>query len=125
MPEIQGPDKIFQDGLAKGQINLQQCDDCERFIFFPRILCPHCKGSSLTWRLASGDGTIHTTTTVRRKSERGGDYNVCMVELAEGVRMMSRVDEISPDDVKIGLPVTAFVGEIDGVPAVLCKPAGD
>ena len=36
--------------------------------------------------------------------------------------MMSRVDEISPAEVTIGLPVTAFVGEIDGVPAVLCKP---
>jgi len=123
MPEMQGPDKTFRDGLAEGHINLQQCDDCERFIFFPRIMCPHCEGRSLTWRRASGDGTVHTTTTVRRKAERGGDYNVCIVELTEGVRMMSRVDDISPDNVKIGLPVTAFVGEIDGVPAVLCKPA--
>ncbi|MDF1669795.1 MAG: OB-fold domain-containing protein [Roseovarius sp.] len=123
MPEMQGPDKTFRDGLAKGQIHIQQCDDCERFIFFPRVLCPHCKGQSLTWRAASGDGTVYTTTTVRRKPERGGDYNICMVELAEGVRMMSRVDDISPDNVKIGQPVTAFVGEIDGVPAVLCKPA--
>lgn len=122
MPESQGPDKTFRDGLAKGQINLQQCNGCQKFIFFPRVLCPHCKGRSLTWHPASCGGIVHTTTTVRRKPERGGDYNVCMVELAEGVRMMSRVDEISPAEVTIGLPVTAFVGEIDGVPAVLCKP---
>lgn len=77
----------------------------------------------LTWHAASGKGEIHTTTTVRRRPEKGGDYNVCMIELSEGVRMMSRVDDIDPADVQIGMAITAFVGDIDGTPAVLCKPA--
>ncbi|MBV1863896.1 MAG: OB-fold domain-containing protein [Rhodobacteraceae bacterium] len=118
-----GPDATFRDGLSKGQINLQQCGNCDQFIFFPRINCPHCGGTSLTWHPASGKGEVHTATTVRRRAEKGGDYNVSMIELAEGVRMMSRVDGIAPLDVKIGLAITAFAGEIDGIPAVLCKPA--
>ena len=118
-----GPDAKFRDGLSKGQINLQQCGDCSRFIFFPRINCPHCGGTSLIWHRATGNGEVHTTTTVRRRAEKGGDYNVCMIELSEGVRMMSRVDQIAPLDVKIGMAITAFVGDIDGQPAVLCKPA--
>lgn len=121
MPELQGPDAVFRDGLHGGEIRLQQCDHCERFIFFPRVLCPHCKGKSMTWRRTSGRGVVHTTTTVRRKAEQGGDYNVCMIDLAEGVRMMSRVTDLAPQDVTIGLPVTAYVGEIDGAPVVLCK----
>jgi hypothetical protein len=60
---------------------------------------------------------------VRRKPERGGDYNVCMVELEEGVRMMSRVDGIAPDGVKIDMAVTAFVADADGTPAVFFKPS--
>ncbi len=123
MKDISGPDSTFRKGLSKGQINLQQCDGCSRSIFFPRVLCPHCGGMSLTWHRASGAGEVHTTTTVRRRPESGGDYNVCMIELAEGVRMMSRVDGIAPADVRIGMKITAFAGEIDGTPAVLCKPA--
>tara|TARA_R110002110_G_scaffold125593_1_gene303771 strand:+ start:4010 stop:4240 length:231 start_codon:yes stop_codon:yes gene_type:complete len=71
---------------------------------------------------ASGKGRVHTTTVVRRKPERGGDYNVCMVELEEGVRMMSRVEGIAPDDVVIDMQVSAFVGEAEGDLLVLFKP---
>ena len=59
---------------------------------------------------------------VRRKPEHGGDYNVCMVELEEGVRMMSRVEGIAPGDVVIDMAVTAFVGEAEGASVVLFKP---
>lgn len=118
-----GPDAHFREELAKGEINLQKCGDCDKFHFFPRVICPHCGSTALTWHRASGKAEVHTTTTVRRRAESGGDYNVCMVELAEGVRMMSRVDDIAPDKVKIGMAVTAFAGEINGTPAVLCKPA--
>ncbi|OUS05457.1 DNA-binding protein [Rhodobacterales bacterium 52_120_T64] len=119
-----GPDAYFRQGLANGEINLPKCRDCDRFHFFPRVHCPHCGSIKLTWQPASGKGEVHTTTTVRRRPESGGDYNVCMIELTEGVRMMSRVDGILPVEVKIGLAITAFVGEINGTPAVLCKPAG-
>jgi len=118
-----GPDAKFRDGLSKGQIDIPRCEDCGKSHFFPRVNCPHCGSTTISWHRASGKGEVHTTTTVRRRPESGGDYNVCMVELAEGVRMMSRVDGIAPADVKIGMPVEVFVGDIDGNPAVLCKPA--
>ncbi|MGB3555566.1 MAG: OB-fold domain-containing protein [Jannaschia sp.] len=118
------PDRTFRAALADGRIRLQHCGTCDRHIFYPREICPHCHGSGLAWRDATGDGTIYTTTVVRRKPERGGDYNVCMVELSEGVRMMSRVDGIPPGDVSIGMAVTAHVGEIDGAPAILLTPKG-
>lgn len=123
VPET-GPDRVFRDGLAEGRIRLQRCRECGRHVFYPRLLCPHCHSDALDWHEASGEGIVYTTTVVRRKPERGGDYNLCMVELAEGVRMMSRVEGIAPTDVAIGMAVTAFAGEIDGVPAVLCRPRG-
>ncbi|MGC8203201.1 Zn-ribbon domain-containing OB-fold protein [Aliiroseovarius sp. PTFE2010] len=124
MPNATGPDQIFQQALANQEILLPKCDDCGAFHFFPRVLCPHCHGAAISWQRASGKGRVHTTTVVRRKPERGGDYNVCMVELEEGVRMMSRVEGIAPDDVVIDMEVTAFVGEAEGAPAVLFKPVG-
>ena len=122
MPDAKGPDQTFQRALANKEILLPRCDDCGAFHFFPRVLCPHCHGAAISWIPASGKGRVHTTTVVRRKPEHGGDYNVCMVELEEGVRMMSRVEGIAPGDVVIDMAVTAFVGEAEGASVVLFKP---
>lgn len=123
MPDATGPDQIFQRALTNGEIMLPRCDDCGVYHFFPRVLCPHCHGTAISWHPASGKGRVHTTTVVRQKPERGGDYNVCVVELEEGVRMMSRVEGIAPGDIVIDMAVTAFVGGAEGQPAVLFKPA--
>ncbi len=123
MQDAKGPDQLFQRALAEGEILLPKCDDCGAYHFFPRVLCPHCHGTAISWKQAGGKGRVHTTTVVRRKPERGGDYNVCVVELDEGVRMMSRVEGIAPGEVVIDMPVTAFVVEAEGVPAVLFKPS--
>jgi len=117
-----GPDAKFRAGLSRGEIKIQKCNDCNKHIFFPRIHCPHCYGTSIDWVKTNGDGVIYSTTTVHRKPERGGDYNIVLVDLVEGVRMMSRVEEVAPDAVVIGMPVVAFVGDVNGVPGVLFKP---
>ena len=46
---------------------------------------------------------------MRRKAEAGGDYNVALVDLAEGPRLMSRVDGVPPEQVRIGMAVQARV----------------
>ena len=43
-----------------------------------------------------GTGTVHAVTTVRRKADAGGDLNVSLIDLDEGVRLMSRVEGIPP-----------------------------
>lgn len=55
------------------------------------------------------------------KFECGGDYNVCMVELEEGVWMMSWVDGIVFDGVKIDMVVIVFVVDVDGIFVVFFK----
>ncbi len=123
MQDAKRPDQFFQRALAEGEILLPKCDDCGAYHFFPRVLCPHCHGTAISWKQAAGKGRVYTTTVVRRSANRGGDYNVCMVELQEGVRMMSRVEGIAPGEVAIDMAVTAFVGEAEGAPAVLFKPS--
>ncbi len=83
------------------------------------MVCPHCGGDRLDWVAPSGRGTVYSTTVVRRKPADGGDYNICLVDLAEGPRMMSRVSGLAPEQVKIGMPVSARVAEglVEFVPA--------
>jgi uncharacterized OB-fold protein len=78
------------------------------------MLCPHCGADRLSWKTPDGRGTVYSTTVVRRKPEAGGDYNVALIDLAEGVRLMSRVDGIAPDAVRIGMAVRAQVAVNDG-----------
>jgi hypothetical protein len=58
-------------------------------------------------------------TTVRRKAEAGGDYNVSLVDLDEGVRLMSRVENVKPLELNIGQRVQARVQVTEGRGLVL------
>ncbi|MFZ2629832.1 MAG: Zn-ribbon domain-containing OB-fold protein [Rugosibacter sp.] len=104
-----GPDAIFAAALDEGKFLIQHCNACSKHVFYPRVICPHCGSPDLAWQPASGRGAVYATTVVRRKPEHGGDYNVALVDLAEGPRLMSRVDGVSPHDVRIGMAVVAQV----------------
>jgi uncharacterized protein len=114
-----GPEKRYLEALARGRFEIQKCALCARHVFYPRVLCPHCGGERLEWVAPGGRGTVYSTTVVRRRPAEGGDYNVCLVDLAEGVRLMSRVAGIAPDAVTIGMAVEARVvdGLVEFVPA--------
>ena len=117
-----GPDQIYSDFLKKGVFSLPKCQDCHKFHFFPRVVCPHCGGFNLEWQPVSGKGEVYSTTTIRRKPERGGNYNVCHVTLAEGPRLMSRVEGVDSLDVNIGDQVTAVINKDEDAPFIVFTP---
>jgi uncharacterized protein len=100
--------------LNRGRFFIQRCLGCKASIYFPREVCPQCASDQLEFVAPSGNGTVYAVTTVRRKVDAGGDYNVSLVDLDEGVRLMSRVDNLSPNDVKIGQRVKARIHIADG-----------
>ncbi|HWK53311.1 MAG TPA: Zn-ribbon domain-containing OB-fold protein [Hyphomicrobiales bacterium] len=114
-----GPVQMYQDALTRGQFLIQQCKDCGNHIFYPRVMCNHCGSAVFRWVEPTGKGEVYSTSVVRRKAEKGGDYNVALITLEEGPRMMGRVLGMAPDKVRIGMVVSAHVGEIDGEPAVV------
>ena len=125
MNEIEGaesPDDAFRRYLEAGEVRLQVCGDCGRQVFPPRVLCPRCGLTDLTWSVIDGSASVYSTTTVRQKPARGGDYNVCIVELTEGARMLSRVNGAAPADVTIGDHVVAVIDKIDDQPVVAFVP---
>ncbi|MFC3609345.1 Zn-ribbon domain-containing OB-fold protein [Stutzerimonas tarimensis] len=103
----------YQAALDRGEFLIQCCGACTRAVFFPRELCPHCGAPDPQWQAPSGRGVVYATTVVRRKPEAGGNYNIALVDLEEGVRVMSRIEGLAAEDVRIGLPVQAYV-EING-----------
>lgn len=78
-------------------------------MWYPREVDPDSPGSPIEWREASGDGVVYAASVQHRpgpgRNPDDGPYVVALVELAEGVRMMSNVVGCPPDDVTVGMPV--------------------
>ena len=115
---------FHQDELDAGRFLVQRCSACCRHVYYPRASCPHCGSAALEWTMPSGLGTVHAVTTVRPKPADGGDLNVSLIDLDEGVRLMSRVTNLAPEQVRIGQRVKARVQVQDGRGLVLFDAMG-
>ena len=118
-----GPAAIYRDNLAAGRFELQICESCAKQVFPPRVICPHCSALKLRWAKASGAGTVYSTTVVRDRPENGGNRNIALIDLAEGARLMSRVEGVAPETVRIGMKVKARIAATDAGPLVVFDPA--
>lgn len=107
------PEAEWRAHLAAGRFMLQRRRGSGEYFFYPRIAAPGSGDEDVEWAAASGAGTIHAVTIVRRKPPEP-DYNVVLVDLAEGPRLMSRVVDCVNEDIRIGASVRARIDESDG-----------
>lgn len=118
MTTTASPHATYVAHLAKGELAYQWSPEARRAVFYPRLVCPFTGSSRLEWRIASGLGTVHSTTTVH--PVEGTPFNVALIDCDEGFRLMSRVEDIAPESVKIGQRVRFRVhtpgGEDDPYP---------
>jgi len=101
------PLAAYQEYCKQGVLAYQYCPDDGTAVFYPRLLSPVSGSPNLEWRISKGLGTVYATTTVHGKVKEQAPYNVAIIELDEGYRMMSRVEDIPSRDVKIGMRVRA------------------
>ena len=116
-----GPEAEFHAYLEAGRFMIQRSKSTGKHLFYPRAAIPGSGERDLEWVEASG-GVVYSTTVNRRSPEKGGAFNVALIDLAEGPRMMSRVVDIAAEDVKIGMAVTAKIGEINGERCIVWSP---
>jgi uncharacterized OB-fold protein len=93
----------YYEHCKKGELAYQVCSDDNTPVFFPRAVAPRTGSPNLEWRVSKGLGTVYATTVVYYKNE--APLNVALIDLDEGFRMMSRVEDIDPLQVKIGMRV--------------------
>lgn len=111
-PDIH-PDAEYQAFLDKGQFKLPRAKDTGEVFFYPRVAAPRSGSRNLEWIDASGNGIIHSVTVVSQRPPTP-PYNVVLVDLEEGPRLMSRVEGIAADQVRIGMQVRARIDQIEG-----------
>jgi hypothetical protein len=98
--------------LKRGELGYQFSPSLGKAVFYPRVIAPVTGEADLEWRTSKGLGTVHATTVVH--SQQGEAYNVCLIDVDEGFRMMSRVEEIPPTAVRIGMRVKFRVHTPEG-----------
>lgn len=117
-----GPEAQYREFLRAGRFMIQRSATTGRYVFYPRIAVPGTGMSDLEWVAASGLGTIYCITVNRTRT---GSYNIALVELDEGPRLLTRIEGV--ETAPIGTRVRARIAAIDGEPAVVfdvVAPAG-
>jgi len=81
-------------------------------VFYPRALCPHCFSDQLSWITATGRGVIYSYTVAHQAFGAFAEdipFIIAIVELEEGVRMMTRIIDAPREKVTIGTAVQLVI----------------
>ncbi len=109
---IPEPDQVtapFWTAAREGRLLIQHCPACGVHQFYPQSSCRGCLSDNLEWVDAKGKGTIYSYTVVHRAPNRPFEpdvpYTVALVDLDEGCRMLSNIVEVTPEAIRVGMPV--------------------
>jgi uncharacterized OB-fold protein len=106
LPAPDHASRHYWQSAAEGRLVLQRCTDCGEFQFYPRSLCASCAGE-IGWVDGSGRGTLYTYTIIRQNRSKAfaglSPYAVGIVELEEGVRMMSDIVDCDVETLRVGM----------------------
>jgi uncharacterized protein len=128
LPEIQPWSKPFWEGTKAHKLLIQECKECGQKIFYPRKFCPECWSADLTWSEASGRAKIFSCSTtlagVEERFEADLPFVLALVDLEEGIRMMTNIVNCNPEEVRIGMDVEVVFEDVtDEITLPKWKPA--
>jgi uncharacterized OB-fold protein len=114
---MNGPEAEYRAFLADGRFMIPRSRSTGRHVFYPRVAVPGTGEPDLDWVPASGRATIYAITVNRA---RDATYNLALVDLDEGPRMMTRIDGV--ETAPIGTKVQARIIQENGAPLVVFVP---
>jgi uncharacterized protein len=114
-PGVHRDNRFFWEGVRRGELLIQRCAECGRLRHPPSPMCPACRSLAADAVKSSGRGTVYSYCRPHEPRLPGFDpgYVVALVELAEGVRLVSNLVGIDPAAVDIGLPVEVEFVAVD------------
>jgi uncharacterized protein len=110
----------FWRHCSSGELRFQRCADCRAWRHLPRLACAECGSDRWTWELSTGRGRIHSWTITHQPLLRDFPepvpYAVVVVEMDEGVRMVSGLRDLEPCDLDLELAVeVVFEAVAEGI----------
>ena len=112
--EISAP---FWEGLKAERLLIQQCNQCNDWVFYPRRHCPQCFAHDLSWRKVSGGATLYSFTVTRIATlpdfADEMPQMLAVIELDQGVHINSNLVGLDESEVKIGMRLQPVFAEVD------------
>ena len=109
LPLMTGMTEEFYQHCAAGELRFQRCSDCGTWRHVPRELCAACGSFEWALDLSSGKGRVFTWTVVVRPLHPAFSgqepYAPVVVEMEEGVRVLARVMDCTPEELEMDMPV--------------------
>jgi len=117
----------FWTHCAQGNLCFQRCDECGAWRHPPRHMCPRCGAIKWKWTESAGRGRLFSWTVTHRAMYPAFagrvPYASVIVELEEGVRLVSAVRGLPLDALRLDLPVqVAFEPRADGSTVPVFQP---
>jgi uncharacterized OB-fold protein len=121
-PDTQDDSRFWAEA-AQGRLVFQRCDQCAALRWPAAGVCPECLGRGFGWEEVEPTGSVWSYAVYHRAYSSAlkdrVPYNVALVELDCGVRLVSTLVGFAADDDPMGARVTASfeaVGEHPSVP---------
>ena len=109
-PSMTPDTQFFWDGLKNHTLLIQSCSQCDAVRHPPRPMCPRC--NSLAWHTieSAGRGRVFSFVMPQHPAYPWFEYPyiVALIDLDEGIRLVSNLCGIAPEDASIGMPVEVF-----------------
>ena len=116
LPRVGGYSAQFYKFCRDHELRFQRCADCGTWRHVPRDMCAKCGSFKWEWARSSGKGKLFSwTTAIQPMMPQFADkvpYSPAIIELAEGVRMVSWVTDIRPDDLQLDIPVEVVFDDV-------------
>lgn len=115
VPFINNETKPYWEAARSHELLLRKCRACGQHYFYPRDFCPSCFSFDVEWVKATGRGTVYSVTICLLPAAGFKDvvpYNLALVDLEEGPRMMTNIVDCPNDDIKIGMAVEVTFDDV-------------
>lgn len=113
-PPVGRDNAYFWEGVDAGELRIQKCNACGALRHPPAPLCEVCGSSDQGYVVSSGRGVVYSHVTHHYPKLPGValPHTILLVELEEGVRLVSELAE--PGPVRIGMPVQVAFTKVPG-----------
>jgi uncharacterized protein len=110
-------DEFFWAGIAQERLSARRCAQCAYLQHPPSPMCPRC--GSPDWEVTglAGTGSVYSWIVSRHPSQPDDEDAriVALIDLDEGIRMVSNLQGIQERDITPGLRVQVSFPEVGGV----------
>ncbi|OMC29340.1 nucleic acid-binding protein [Mycobacterium sp. GA-1841] len=118
-PSISPDTEFFWSGLKDGELRIQRCTDCKVLRVPPRPMCGQCQSLNWDYVASTGHGTVYSFVMPQYPPLPflRYPYVVALIDLDEGVRIVSNLCDIEPKDIEPGLAVEVFYETFEALPS--------